>query len=319
MDFDDKSSWEYLFKVYWTYLKEKLSLTLDELTRAKNPWKEPTTPVVKRNSVDELYDGNYNRASLSQNVCLALEANNAKRRKNKKQPEFFNHVASPSMKISGFDKGQSIPAGANWATKELLEFVARMKNGDTSVLSPFDIQSLLLEYIKRNNLRDPRQKSRIICDSMLVSLFGKARVGHFEMLKLLESHILIQENSAPAHAVMGGLIDAVSVQTESDANNGSQHNDKRRRTCKKDYNGGAKISPHNYAAIDVHNIKLIYLKRTLMEDLIGEDDKFHEKVVGSIVRIRIPGSDEKKDIYRLVQVIGISLYTSVFRLHYKAK
>ncbi|XP_027359862.1 uncharacterized protein LOC113868461 isoform X2 [Abrus precatorius] len=39
VDFDDKSSWEYLFKVYWMYLKEKLSLTLDEILQAKNPYK----------------------------------------------------------------------------------------------------------------------------------------------------------------------------------------------------------------------------------------------------------------------------------------
>ncbi|KAG4386560.1 hypothetical protein GLYMA_11G074400v4 [Glycine max] len=39
VDFDDKSSWEYLFKVYWTYLKEKLSLTFDEILQAKNPYK----------------------------------------------------------------------------------------------------------------------------------------------------------------------------------------------------------------------------------------------------------------------------------------
>ncbi|KAJ0646776.1 putative chromatin regulator PHD family [Helianthus annuus] len=39
-DFDDKLSWEYLFKVYWVYLKGKLSLTLDELTQAKNRGKK---------------------------------------------------------------------------------------------------------------------------------------------------------------------------------------------------------------------------------------------------------------------------------------
>ncbi|KAH0868249.1 hypothetical protein HID58_075271, partial [Brassica napus] len=32
VDFDDKLSWEYLFKVYWLCLKEELSLTVDELT-----------------------------------------------------------------------------------------------------------------------------------------------------------------------------------------------------------------------------------------------------------------------------------------------
>ncbi|PHU27107.1 Zinc finger CCCH domain-containing protein 44 [Capsicum chinense] len=48
VDFDDKTSWEYLFKVYWVILKEKLSLTLDELVQAKNPWKESDAVYGKR-------------------------------------------------------------------------------------------------------------------------------------------------------------------------------------------------------------------------------------------------------------------------------
>ncbi|KAB2025430.1 hypothetical protein ES319_D06G147800v1 [Gossypium barbadense] len=40
VDFDDKTSWEYLFKLYWVLLKEKLALSLHELTNATNPWKE---------------------------------------------------------------------------------------------------------------------------------------------------------------------------------------------------------------------------------------------------------------------------------------
>ncbi|KAJ8558333.1 hypothetical protein K7X08_005099 [Anisodus acutangulus] len=40
VDFDDKGSWEYLFKLYWVYLRDKLSLTLSELIQAKNPEKE---------------------------------------------------------------------------------------------------------------------------------------------------------------------------------------------------------------------------------------------------------------------------------------
>uniref|UniRef100_M4FFP2 Histone-lysine N-methyltransferase NSD-like PHD zinc finger domain-containing protein n=1 Tax=Brassica campestris TaxID=3711 RepID=M4FFP2_BRACM len=39
VDFDDQGSWEYLFKIYWVSLKEKLSLSLDDLTKARNPWK----------------------------------------------------------------------------------------------------------------------------------------------------------------------------------------------------------------------------------------------------------------------------------------
>ena len=62
----------------------------------------------------------------------------------------------------------------------------------------------------------------------------------------------------------------------------------------------------DYAAIDIHNINLIYLKRNLVEYLIEDEESFHDKVVGSFVRIRISGSAQKQDLYRLVQVVGKS-------------
>ncbi|KAK9286023.1 hypothetical protein L1049_025226 [Liquidambar formosana] len=203
----------------------------------------------------------------------------------------------------------SLPKGTEWASKELLEFVAHMKNGDTSVLSQFDVQALLLEYIKRNNLRDPRRKSQIICDSRLGKMFGKARVGHFEMLKLLESHFLIKEDSHADYIIQGGFVDSVASQVEVNGNNDNQlmmGKDKRRKARKKGDTKGPQTNLDEYAAIDVHNINLIYLRRNSMENLIEDTEKFHEKVVGSVVRIRITSNDQKQDMYRLVQVVGTS-------------
>jgi hypothetical protein len=36
VDFDDKSSWWYLFKDYWLHLKKNLSLTVEEISAAKS-------------------------------------------------------------------------------------------------------------------------------------------------------------------------------------------------------------------------------------------------------------------------------------------
>ncbi|KAL5821248.1 hypothetical protein ACOSQ3_023130 [Xanthoceras sorbifolium] len=316
VDFDDKSSWEYLFKVYWIYLKGKISLTLDELTQAKNPWKPPAVTALKRDSSGQLYDFNYNKRSSSENSCGYSETNHAKRRKTKQQLEFSYKANSASMEIASGDKGKHLPEGEKWATNELLELVAHMKNGDTSVMALFDVQALLLEYVKKNNLRDPRRKCEIICDVRLSKLFGKERVGHFEMLKLLEYHFLIQEKSSAVPCITGGVIDVVASQ-EANANNGNQPmvgDDKRRRTHKKADKKGAQANPDEYAAIDAHNINLIYLKRSSMESLISEADKFHDKVVGSMVRIKISGSDQKQDMYRLVQVIGTSKATEPYKI-----
>ena len=311
MDFDDKTSWEYLFKVYWIFLKEKLSLSLDELTKAKTPWKEIAIMGPKGESSGELKNGSNAKGGNVEKSFEDLGASYSKRRKMMKQQKFLNKVESLEAEKLGVMKVMPLPEGTNWATKELLEFVAHMKNGDISVISRFDVQTLLLEYITRSNLRDPRQKSHIVCDSTLIKLFGKARVGYFEMLKLLELHFLFQDHSSAVDTIRGGGTEAVATQLAVDGNNDSQPitaNDKRCKTCKKVDEKGQKANPDEFAAIDVHNMNLIYLKRNLMENLIDDADKFNDKVVGSFVRISISGSDQKQDTYRLVQVVGINLY-----------
>ncbi|KAJ0241943.1 PHD finger family protein [Hirschfeldia incana] len=68
VDFDDQGSWEYLFKIYWVSLKEKLSLTLDDLIKAKNPWKSSaskrrTTTTRLREKDDGSFPGVMKAAS----------------------------------------------------------------------------------------------------------------------------------------------------------------------------------------------------------------------------------------------------------------
>jgi chromatin remodeling complex protein RSC6 len=304
VDFDDKSSWEYLFKDYWIDLKEKLSLTLDELNHAKNPWKVADSFAGKQESPDELYDANNDEGSDSDSSGN-IEISNSKRRRAKKRLRPRSKEADSAAPATAADaEGPSTDDNAEWASKELLEFVMHMKDGDRSVLSQFDVQALLLDYIKRNKLRDPRRKSQIICDLRLQSLFGKPRVGHFEMLKLLESHFLIKEDSQ-VDDLQGSVVDTEASQLETDADAlVKTGRDKKRKTRKKGDERGPQSNVDDYAAIDNHNINLIYLRRNLVEELLDDMEKFHDKVVGSFVRIRISGSGQKQDLYRLVQVIG---------------
>ncbi|PQQ14999.1 zinc finger CCCH domain-containing protein 44 [Prunus yedoensis var. nudiflora] len=281
VDFDDKSSWEYLFKVYWNLLKGKLSLTLDELIMLKIHGKELLLWFV--------------RGILRVNYIMGI----------KQQIQVLSTLLQ-TWKQHIQKERDAFSEGTVWASKELLAFVAHMKNGDISVLSQFDVQALLLEYIKKNNLRDPRRKCQIFCDSRLINLFGKECVGHFEMLKLLESHFLIKESSRADNISSAAVVTSVSSQMEFDGiydNQMMMGNDKRRKTRKRVDEKGPQTNPAAYAAIDVHNINLIYLRRNWIEILIEDIDKFHEKVVGSVVRIRISSGDQKQEIYRLVQVI----------------
>ncbi|MFS7947227.1 putative SWIB/MDM2 domain superfamily protein [Helianthus anomalus] len=140
IDFNDKNSWEYLFKDYWTDMKAKLNLSLSELAEAKNPYKR-SKPASKQ----VLPAGHFDVDSGSENPSNNLESQTRKTRSRKsKKP-----------------KTRGSAAGVQCASKEVLEFVTHMGN-DTSYQSQFDVQALLLEYIRTIKLRDSRRKSQII-------------------------------------------------------------------------------------------------------------------------------------------------------------
>ncbi|KAL8151987.1 hypothetical protein V2J09_021795 [Rumex salicifolius] len=292
VDFDDATSWEYLFKVYWVLLKQKESLTLDELTRATNPWKV------------QIVDHVNNHVELSR-TAASVETNNnqvetsvCKRRKTRKQLPMQNNscerIVTYKLQESDLD----------WGSKELLEFVSYVKNGDKSKLTQFDVQALLLEYIRKNKLRDPRRKCQIICDKRLELLFGKARLGHFEMLKLLEYHF--KDSPGASSGVRAAAFDSYTSDKleECTEESNTVAKERKKQAGKKGNEKGKDIKLDSYAAIDVHNMSLIYLRRNSMESLLEGSENFHDKVVGSIVRIRIADNDLKQEMYRLVQVVG---------------
>ncbi|CAM8886178.1 unnamed protein product [Rhodiola kirilowii] len=305
VDFDDKTSWEYLFKVYWIYLKTKLSLTFDELTKAKRVDMSVSLSRKGRNS-DDLYANNRS-CSDSDYLGEGQAIPNSKRRKTRQWSASIHKEAPQIEEKVGAQISSFISNTAETASNELLEFVSHMKKGDTSFLTPFDAQTLILQYIKINGLRDPNCPSQIICDSRLRSLFGKARVGHIEMLKLVEYHFPSKEDS-PAESVAPMRRYDTNVLKVDDVVDDSNDNqllgkDMRNRGHKNDGNKGPETNRDGYAAIDIHNINLIYLPLHLMENLLV-DDHFHEKAVGSVVRIKMSSSDQKQDMYRLVQVVG---------------
>ncbi|KAL8228447.1 hypothetical protein R6Q57_016031 [Mikania cordata] len=289
LNFDDKNNWEHLFKDYWTETKAKHNLSLAELEQAKSPWKgsgKQESLIVQPDINDDNGSGSDNPP---ENLKTRKSKRNTKKQKSNKENDSSTGAAAGSAGLG--------PENAEWVSKDLLEFVTHMRNGDSSVISQFEVQDLLLEYIKRNKLRDPNHKSQIICDSRLENLFGKPRVAHIEMLKLLESHFLVKEDT-PTDDLQGTVVDTEISPVDD--------KDKKRKGRKKSDKRGPQSNREDYAAIDTHNITLIYLRRKLVEDLLDDMVRFHEIIVGTFVRIRISGAHQKQDIYRLVQVTGTS-------------
>jgi chromatin remodeling complex protein RSC6 len=320
VDFDDRLSWEYLFKLYWLDLKGKLSLTMEELTDAKSRWNAPITYARKEKdeSSDDLYDANYDDGARSDCSPGKRKRNISSRKKGQRRRKAHSvcNVTAENVEIAtGLAESlpkevpsEGVPQDTKWASPELLEFVGHMRDGDQSSISQFDVQALLLEYIKKNDLRNPRRKSQIICDSRLHRLFRKTHVAHFEMLRLLEMHFHVSD----ASAVNNGNHEIINLNSaQIDASGYGEITDRpcpdRRKRMHRKIEREPQANLKDYAAIDMHNIKLIYLRRSLMEDLI-DDPTFSEKISGGFVRIKITDVGQKQHMYRLVKVVGKIIY-----------
>ncbi|CDY47466.1 BnaA09g08750D [Brassica napus] len=291
LDFDDKTSWESLFKDYWIDLKTQLSISPEELDQAKSPQKGNKSHAGKQGTAREI-DYVTDEGSDSDS--------SPKKRKtrSRSKPGSAEKNQSPANKSS---------SGETWASKELLDVVAHMRRGDRSFLPSTEVHALLLDYIKKYNLRDPRRKSQVVCDSRLKNLFGKSHVGHFEMLNILDTHFLDKEQQQ-ADNIQGSIVDTDPDYVDLDENVDhpvKSGKDKKRKTRKKGARKGRQSNLDDFAAVDMHNINLIYLRRSLVEDLLEDSTAFEEKVASAFVRLRISGN-QKQDLYRLVQVVGTS-------------
>jgi len=318
VDFNDRETHEFLFKDYWLEIRHKLSLTLGDIQKARNPYKD--ADFVKDIESDETFDEDdaSSTSSDSGSDCLVDEGNVSmkKRRRSKTWaiglPDDAQEEQEPSKK-----EKLALREFNGWASKELLEFIGYLKEDTEKSFSIFDVQRLLLQYIKENRLQDLRRKSVITCDERLQRLFGKPTVGRFEMLKLLESHFSSKQSS------FGEASSTCETQEEAEHDNDYQVEfsgkkekvsrladvgrilDKRRKSRKKMEEKASRPNPNDYAAINVHNIGLVYLRRTLIEDLLEDLSSFDSKVVGSFVRFRTSGVGNRQEAFhRLVQVVG---------------
>lgn len=274
VDFDDRLSWEYLFKLYWLDLKGKLSLTMEELTVAKSRWNVPISYARKEKdeSSDDLYDANNDDGARSDCSSAKRRRSSSSRKRGRKcrkaQSVCTSTVENVEIATGNGERlpkkvqSEEVPLDTKWASPELLEFVGHMRDGDQSFICQFDVQALLLEYIKKNDLRNPRRKSQIICDSRLHRLFRKTHVAHFEMLRLLEMHC----PASDASTIKDGNHEVINPNSaQVDASGYGEVTDKLCPDRKKRMHRKTEKEPlanlKDYAAIDMHNINLIYLDR----------------------------------------------------------
>ncbi|KAK8627488.1 hypothetical protein V6N13_135099 [Hibiscus sabdariffa] len=197
-----------------------------------------------------------------------------------------------------------------WGSKPLIEFLDSIGKDTAEKISQHDVTDIIGKYINENNLINPAKKKRVICDEKLYSLFGRKTIGRIKVYDLLETHYAENQDSWGDDFLFSSGEENPGEEKKGLRLEKKVEEQKGFSLEKKTYQKKRVIeTPKNgFAAIIPENIKLVYLKKSLVLDLLKDFESFKDKVVDSFVRIKSdPKSFLQKNSHQLVLVKGMKV------------
>ncbi|TYH26206.1 hypothetical protein ES288_A03G232000v1 [Gossypium darwinii] len=175
-------------KRLWTYIREK---NLQDPKDKRNVLCDDSLYALFRVKSINMFQMN---KALSKHIWplneeeVAVQADSAKTERKSKQAR--ERVAEePKQKEKKQKKGASGFLAPLPLSDALVKFFATGENA----LSRADVVKKIWEYIKQNDLQDPSDKRRILCDDKLKELFEVDSFNGFAMTKLLTTHFIKME------------------------------------------------------------------------------------------------------------------------------
>lgn len=195
-----------------------------------------------------------------------------------------------------------------WGSIPLIEFLQSLGKDTTQQISRYDVTDIINKYVNENKLVHSVKKKRVVSDERLLSLFGKKSFLRIKIYDLLEAHYA--ENHFESD-------DDFLFSSDEENNLLSSEKQKSRKVPLKKL---CLETPKScWAAIVPDNIKLVYLKRSLVQDLLKDSETFECKVVGSFVRVKSDPNDYlQKNSHQLLQVIGNLMFYCSVTIHLKS-
>jgi len=182
-----------------------------------------------------------------------------------------------------------------WGSRSLIDFLKNIGRDTTKVFSEIEVASIVLEYCHKNQLFDPKKKKMVICDANLRTLLRRKTVNKNNIQKLLASHFVDNFEETDSSSEERDDNEAFKFRKHGNLNS----------TIKSCQNVRSEELPSGFAAIISSNIKLVYLKRSLIEELLKQPETSDGKVLGSYVRIKSDPNDYlQKNSHLLLEVIG---------------
>ncbi|XP_062093117.1 uncharacterized protein At5g08430-like [Humulus lupulus] len=213
---------------------------------------------------------------------------------------------------------------SGWGSTALIAFLQSIGRDTTHPISQSDVTNIVNDYVEKNlpssttsimldngKKKKKKNKKKVVCDDKLRSLFGKKSISRIMIHKLLEPHLAADQLDSDDD-------DAIDYLSYANGEEGVR-DEKRERSYRPKRLIVEMSAPKSnlksfFAAVIPENIKLVYLKRSLIEDILEEKEKekkgepstFKTKVVGSFVRTKSDPNDYlQKHSHCLLQVLGV--------------
>lgn len=185
-----------------------------------------------------------------------------------------------------------------WGSKQLIGFLGSLGLQTAQKMSQEAVTNTINQYINERKLLHPDKKKKVMCDERLHALFGRKSVNRNKIHDLLEGHLA--ENQVQS--------DDDQLYSSEDKEEDGSALSKRQKVSSLDRKVVPKkkvfeVSKSSLAAITPENIKLVYLKKTLVQELLKDPETFESKVVGSFVRIKADPLDIFQKTSHVIQLV----------------
>lgn len=164
-----------------------------------------------------------------------------------------------------------------WGSRNLIEFLQSLGIDTTNKISENEVSSIIMSYIREKNRETPSKKrmKTVTCDEKLRLLFGTKKLNTIKVRDLVEKHYVENQEDS--------FLDYLCT-PENDRQQSLFPSDKVAKRAKL----VVQKPKGTFAAIVSDNVKLLYLRKSLVQELAKTPETFESKVVGTFVRIKNP-------------------------------
>lgn len=186
-----------------------------------------------------------------------------------------------------------------WGSEVLKEFLTLIGEETTKKISQHKVASISIGRIHKNDIFDQKNKKELM-DERLMPILGRKSASRYRISNNVGNHLAANLEQSEQ--------DISGFSSKDKDDNGlvtykRQRNPSSDKTLINEPTPG--IVQSQFAAIVPENLKLVYLKRSLVLELLKQPDFFRSKIRGSFVKVKSGANFySNHPTYQLLQVIG---------------